>query len=85
MRWRLLLCRQPNRAIAIKNLNKLRTDWPATTLAALSRLERLPVDLHSEGLSRFDGYKFTNYGIDQGLLAASVDRFSVESRTEITG
>ena len=33
----------------------------------------------SEGLSRFDGYKFTNYGIDQGLPGRLVTDF-LESR-----
>lgn len=33
----------------------------------------------SEGLSRFDGYKFTNYGIDQGLPGRVVTDF-LESR-----
>ncbi|MEK6304354.1 MAG: two-component regulator propeller domain-containing protein, partial [Acidobacteriota bacterium] len=33
----------------------------------------------SEGLSRFDGYKFTNYGIDQGLPGRIVTDF-LESR-----
>ena len=28
-----------------------------------------------EGLSRFDGYKFTNYGIDQGLPNRQVNDF----------
>lgn len=28
-----------------------------------------------EGLSRFDGYKFTNYGIEQGLAARGVNDF----------
>ena len=34
----------------------------------------------TEGLSRFDGYKFTNYGIDQGLPARQVNDF-LESRS----
>src|SRR5258705_10037862 len=29
----------------------------------------------SEGLSRFDGYKFTNYGVDQGLPDRQVNDF----------
>ena len=29
----------------------------------------------SEGLSRFDGYKFTNYGVDQGLPDRRVNEF----------
>src|SRR5262245_34008544 len=29
----------------------------------------------SEGLSRFDGYKFTNYTIDQGLAGRQVNDF----------
>jgi ligand-binding sensor domain-containing protein/signal transduction histidine kinase len=33
----------------------------------------------TEGLSRFDGYKFTNYGKDQGLAGRSVNDF-LESR-----
>jgi PAS domain S-box-containing protein len=36
----------------------------------------------SEGLSRFDGYKFTNYGGDQGLPGRDVNDF-LESRTGV--
>ncbi|HYL98945.1 MAG TPA: two-component regulator propeller domain-containing protein, partial [Blastocatellia bacterium] len=34
----------------------------------------------NEGLSRFDGYKFTNYGIEQGLAAPCVNDF-LETRS----
>jgi ligand-binding sensor domain-containing protein len=34
----------------------------------------------TEGLSRFDGYKFTNYGTEQGLAGRVVNDF-LESRT----
>ena len=33
-----------------------------------------------EGLSRFDGYKFTNYGVDQGLPNRQVNDF-LETRS----
>jgi len=36
----------------------------------------------SEGLSRFDGYKFTNYGIDQGLPDRQVNDF-LETRSGV--
>jgi len=36
----------------------------------------------SEGLSRFDGYKFTNYGTDQGLAGRQVNDF-LETRTGV--
>src|SRR5690349_6329910 len=36
----------------------------------------------SEGLSRFDGYKFTNYGTDQGLPNRQVDDF-LETRSGV--
>src|ERR1700730_12835119 len=35
-----------------------------------------------EGLSRFDGYKFTNYGIEQGLPGRQVNDF-LEDRSGI--
>ncbi|HTF37509.1 MAG TPA: two-component regulator propeller domain-containing protein [Blastocatellia bacterium] len=36
----------------------------------------------SEGLSRFDGYKFTNYGVDQGLPDRQVNDF-LETRSGV--
>ncbi|MGH9760405.1 MAG: ligand-binding sensor domain-containing protein, partial [Blastocatellia bacterium] len=36
----------------------------------------------TEGLSRFDGYKFTNYGTDQGLASRQVNDF-LETRTGV--
>src|SRR3982074_3567971 len=37
----------------------------------------------SEGLSRFDGYTFTNYGVDQGLPHAIVNDFLETSKGEL--
>ena len=46
---------------------------------AHDRINRIVQDSHGflwfctiEGLSRFDGYKFTNYGIDEGLSNRNV-------------
>src|SRR5690349_10000379 len=36
-----------------------------------------------EGLSRFDGYAFTNYGVDQGLPHAIVNDFLETSKGEL--
>ena len=47
---------------------------------AHNRVRRIVQDSHgflwfctADGLSRFDGYQFTNYGVEEGLLAPSIN------------